>query len=171
VEVLHLLDVLATPETLDALEVWPGAASLGGLRAVCYYGCLTVRPPRLTGADSPENPTSMDRLLGAMGVDVCQWPSKTECCGSSLSLTRTELVVDATTEIADTAKRAGAEVMVTACPLCFVNLDMRQSAGVPVPVMYFTELMALYMGLPGAHRTLRHHQVSPVGPLRARGVV
>lgn len=170
-EVLHLLDVLTLPEVLEAMESWPGRRPLSGLKAVCYYGCLTVRPPGVTGAPCPENPTTMDRLLTLMGAEVLAWPSKTECCGSSLSLTRSDLVVSAVTGIAEMAARAGAEVMVTACPLCFVNVDTRQAGPRPVPVMYFTELMAFYLGLPAARRTLWRHQVSPTSALRARGVV
>ncbi len=168
--VLHLLDLLATEPRIEALRA-KGLTELRSLGAACYYGCLTVRPPGVTGHPDPENPTSMDRLLEAMGVDVVRWPYKTRCCGTSLAMTRTDVVETLCDDIAAMARRAGAEAIVTACPLCFVNLDTRQTGPEPVPVLYFTELMALFMDLDGCRRTLRRHAVSPVKLLRSKGIV
>jgi heterodisulfide reductase subunit B len=168
--VVHLLDLLATPERLDALER-KAFNELGGLSAVCYYGCLTVRPPDITRHPDPENPKSMDRLLERMGVEVRSWPYKTRCCGTSLAMTRTDIVVKLCDDIVGMARRAGADAIVTACPLCFVNIDTRQSEDEPLPVLYFTELMALYMDLDGWQRTLRRHKVSPMRLLRSKGVL
>ena len=170
-KVLHLLDVLATEERLEALgrKIF---TELKGLRVVPYYGCLTVRPADVTGAVDPENPTSMDRLLERMGVEVRRWPYKTRCCGTSLAMTRTDVVETLVDGIVAMARRAEAEALVTACPLCFVNLDTRQSGGdEPMPVLYFTELMALYMDLDGCRKTLRRHAISPVRLLRSKGIV
>lgn len=168
--VLHLLDLLATEARVEALRA-KAFTELKGLKAACYYGCLTVRPPDITGHPDPENPTTMDRLLEAMGVEVVRWPYKTRCCGTSLAMTRTDIVAALCDDIAAMARRAGAEAIVTACPLCFVNLDTRQTSAEPVPVLYFTELMALFMDVDGCRRTLRRHAVSPVRLLKSKGIV
>ena len=60
-----------------------------GLKVVCYYGCLLTRPPKVTNFDDPEEPRFMDELLTAAGMEVVNWPYKTECCGASFSLTLT----------------------------------------------------------------------------------
>ena len=64
---------------------------LAGLKAVCYYGCLPVRPPKLTGIKDYENPMHMDRLLKQLGIEPIQWSYKTDCCGASLMVTRMDL--------------------------------------------------------------------------------
>jgi len=169
-EVVHLLELLSEGTRLDRLEE-QRFTGLDKLEVVCYYGCLITRPPEITGARDPENPKSMDRILERMGATVKPWPYKTRCCGTSLAMTRSDLVEELCTELSEMASRAGAEAIVTACPLCFVNLDTRQQGEQRVPIFYFTELMALYMDLDGAHKTLRMHQVSPVALLESKGVV
>jgi heterodisulfide reductase subunit B len=168
--VLHILDLLSQPERLERLEA-RRFNELHKLEVVTYYGCLITRPPEVTGAKDPENPTTMDRILSQMDIKVQRWPYKTRCCGTSLAMTRTEVVVDLCTELANMAARAGAEAIVTACPLCFVNLDTRQRGETPMPIFYFTELMALFMDLDGARRTVRKHQISPVPLLKSKGVM
>lgn len=168
-EVVHLLDILATEERLEALEARK-FNELHKLKVVPYYGCLITRPPEVTGAVDPENPTSMDRLLERMAVEVLTWPYKTRCCGTSLAMTRTDLVEKFSTELVRMAQRAGADAIVTACPLCFVNLDTRQQTKEPLPIFYITEVMALYMDAEGARSLFRRHQVSPTPLLRSKGM-
>ena len=124
---------------------------LNGLRAVCYYGCLLTRPPQVTEAQHPENPTDMDELMAAVGVEVLDWSYKTACCGAAHSLTRPDIVLSLSGNLIEQARAAGAEVVVVACPLCHLNLDARQfqmAIAEPMPVLYFTQLMALALGLP-----------------------
>jgi heterodisulfide reductase subunit B len=169
-EVIHLLELLSSEARLEQLEA-RRFNELHQLKVVCYYGCLIVRPPEVTGAKDPENPTSMDTIMARMGISVVSWPYKTRCCGSSMSMTRTETAERLCTELADMAVRAGADAIVTACPLCFVNLDTRQRRSAPLPIFYFTELMAIFMDLAGAKAMVRRHQVSPVPLLREKGIM
>lgn len=133
---------------------------LKGLKVVSYYGCLLVRPPKYTGRwDDPEHPRSMDELMGLMGAEVVDWSYGVDCCGGSLTLNRSDVVVHLVDKLAIAAREAGAEAMVTACPMCMANVDGRQKyrGGLPlvggaprkyepVPIFYFTELMALAYG-------------------------
>jgi len=141
---------------------------LSGLKVACYYGCLLVRPPDVADFDDPENPQSLDRLMTSLGAEPVEWPYKTECCGASLSLSKPEVVVKLTHDILAMAKRAGANCIAAACPLCQGNLDLRQSEvegrygeRYGLPVFYFTQLMGVAFGLPNAALGLKKHMVNP----------
>lgn len=123
---------------------------LDGFKFVSYYGCLITRPPKVTEADHPEYPMSMDHIIEALGAESLDWNYKTACCGGSLSLSELEMVLGMIGKIVDGARAVGADAIVVACPLCHANLDMRQnmleSAGEPLPVVYVTELMGWAFG-------------------------
>ena len=147
---------------------------LAGLRVVCYYGCLLTRPPQVTEAAHPENPTELDALMAAMGAEVIDWSYKTTCCGAAHSLTRPDIVLDLSSKLIAQARQAGAEAIVVACPLCHTNLDARQfqmKLDEPMPVLYFTQLMALALGLPEKTAALNKNLVDPRQLLRIKGLV
>ena len=151
---------------------------LEGLRVVPYYGCLAVRPPEILEPDDPENPKQMDDVLELLGAEVLQWPYKTDCCGGSLALTRTDLVLKLSRKLLDMAKTMGAEAKVTMCPMCQANLDTRQTdisneSGIlySLPVLYLTELIGIAMGSNHAKSWLAKHLVSPVSTLEHRGLI
>ena len=125
VRVRHLLDVIVNTFGLKSLS-GKVTRELGGLKVACYYGCLLTRPSEVTGFDDLEEPHSMDDLMEAIGAEVAQWPYKTECCGASFALTRTEIVLKLCRDILQMASDEGAEMLVVACPLCQSNLDTRQ---------------------------------------------
>lgn len=164
----HLLDVLVNDTGLEGLRKWI-RADLGGLKAVPYYGCLLVRPPEFCFCDSVENPTELDRLLEGIGVEVKPWSFKTDCCGGSLSLSRTDIVERLVNNLFTRAEEAGANCIVAACPMCVANLEMRQKPGRlsfevlhHMPVIYFTELLGLALGLDGAREWLGSHLIDPM---------
>lgn len=148
--------------------------SLQNLRLVCYYGCLLTRPPQVTEAEQPENPTEMDELLAAWGADVRDWSYKTACCGASHSLIRPEIVLDLGGDLIRQARQAGADAIVVACPLCHANLDARQAEmklDAAMPILYFTQLMALALGLPEEAAALNKNLVDPRPLLKEKGVL
>jgi len=151
--VLHLLEILGREIGLRAIADRV-KKPLKGLRVVSYYGCLLSRPPEITNFDDAENPVIMDHVMEALGATPVDWPHKTECCGASYSITDTSIVLQLTHEILSMARLAGADAIVTACPLCQLNLDMRQKdveakfgESYNLPVFYFTQLMGLAFGL------------------------
>ena len=171
-EVRHLLDVLVNDVGFAEMKKWL-RLPLSGLRAVPYYGCLLVRPPEVCCCDSVENPTDLDRLLEFQGAEVRRWSFKTDCCGGSLSLSRTDVVEKMVNGLLTRAEEAGANCVVTACPMCTANLEMRQSPGKlsfkvlhQMPVLYFTELLGLAMGLSGVEEWLRSHIIDPMPLMR-----
>jgi heterodisulfide reductase subunit B2 len=140
---------------------------LAGLKVVSYYGCLLVRPPRQMAFDNPEHPVVMDQILRALGTDVLEWSYATDCCGGSASLPRSDVATRLVSGLAAHAREAGAEAMVTACPLCQMNLEMRQDFRPAIPIFYFTELMGLAFGLPEAAGWWPKHLIDPRGVLRS----
>jgi len=145
-DIRHILDIFCNTVGFDTIAgkiVKP----LSGLRVVAYYGCYLVRPPALTEFDDAENPQSMDKLLQVLGADVQDWRGKVTCCGGSHSFTLRNTIIDMVSDIIAAAGEVNAEAIVTACPLCQVNLESRQSGKAKMPVFYFTELAAIAMGI------------------------
>ncbi|MGA2030634.1 MAG: CoB--CoM heterodisulfide reductase iron-sulfur subunit B family protein [Thermoguttaceae bacterium] len=171
VEVHHLLDVLVNHLGVDAIRARV-QRPLQGLRVACYYGCLLTRPPEIVAFDDPEHPTAMDRLVAAAGAEPVEWPYKTECCGASLSVTHSEIVGRLGHRLLSMARQAGAQCLVVACPLCQVNLDLRQADAcaahgplAPTPALYITQLLGLALGLAPKELGLQALTVSSAGLL------
>jgi heterodisulfide reductase subunit B2 len=134
---------------------------LQGLKVATYYGCLLLRPAQVVQFDDPDHPTIMAQLLRSTGAEVVAWSDATECCGGSLSLARSDIVYRLVGRLVERAREAGAQSLVTACPLCQVNLEMRQRGKDKMPAFYFTELLGLALGLPEAKRWWGKHLVDP----------
>jgi heterodisulfide reductase subunit B len=144
---------------------------LSGLKAACYYGCLVTRPPEITQAEHPEYPKQMEQLVEALGAETIDWSYKTDCCGGTLGLTQTPLALEMTRKILQNAHDCGADLVVTVCPLCHVNLDARQSEiamDFKIPVLYLTQLMAYAFGFDEKRTCLKKNFVDPE-PLLASG--
>jgi heterodisulfide reductase subunit B len=151
---------------------------LKGLKVLTYYGCYLVKPASVTRYDDPENPVSMDRFLEALGADVLPWDFKTECCGASLAVSKTDTVCELSGRILREAAYREADAIVAACQLCQANLDMRQDQigklhGQPynLPILYFTQLAGLAFGLAYNDLGLQRHLTSPKAMLKAKGVL
>ena len=175
--VLHLLEILGRDFGSAAIAKCV-KKPLSGLKVACYYGCLLSRPPDVTSFDDAENPTLMDQVVRAAGAQALDWPHKTECCGASYSITDVSIVLKLTRELLKMAKASGADCIVTACPLCQINLDMRQQdiekkygEKYGLPVFYFTQLLGLSFGLAPAELGLRSLVVDPLPMLQAKGVL
>jgi heterodisulfide reductase subunit B len=146
---------------------------LHNLKVVSYYGCLLSRPPEVTEAENPENPTGMDKLLKALGAEVKDWSYKTTCCGAAHSLTRPDIVLKLSSDLIKHAREAGADAIALACPLCHTNLDARQfqmKLEEPMPVLYFTQLMGIAFNLPDDVIALNKNLVDPRPLLKEKGL-
>jgi heterodisulfide reductase subunit B2 len=128
--------------------------TLNGLKVSSYYGCLLVRPQEVTNFDDPENPTIIDTLITTMGGESIDWPHKVACCGGGFALTRTDIVVELSNSVLGMAKSSGAQCVAVACPMCQINLDMRQSDILKakgndynLPVVYITQLLGMCLGI------------------------
>jgi heterodisulfide reductase subunit B len=152
------IDIIYKDIGVDALEK-KVVKKLKGLKPVAYYGCLLVRPPDVCGFDDYENPIQLDKIMTALGAEVRPWSYKTDCCGGSLSISKSGLVINMVDKLMTMAREAGANCLVTACPLCMANLDMRASEHLRLPTFYFTELIAFALGLSGPESWFKMHNV------------
>lgn len=176
-KVLHIHDFLADPVLLEAMSE-KVLRPLKGLKVVPYYGCLTVRPPKIVDAKDPENPVALDRVLKVLSADVVPWSFKTDCCGGSFALSKPEVVRKLSGDLMAAAKKSGADCFVTDCPMCQANLDSRQKeieaqthTDYKMPIFFITELIAIALGLPGIDQWLSKHLVDPKPVLKMRGLL
>lgn len=171
VKVRHIMDMLAD-QYYQGLLKEKIKHTLGDIPVASYYGCLLTRPPKIASFEkNPEQPETMDRLLSLAGAKPVSWTCKNECCGASLAIPRPNIVKDLTAKIINACRRAGATIIVTACPLCQTNLDSRQLAAENdcIPVLYITELLGMAMGL-DYRPWLKKHLVDPLPVLREFGL-
>ena len=146
---------------------------LEGLKVVCYYGCMSNRPPEITEEVNYENPQSMDRIVQKLGATVIPWPYKTDCCGASQVLSRLDIVSKLVGKLYDMAQRVGAEAIVVSCQMCQANLDMYQKKfendwgkTFSLPIYYFSELIGLACDIKGVKKWLSRHITDPFSLLR-----
>ncbi|MCD6338993.1 MAG: CoB--CoM heterodisulfide reductase iron-sulfur subunit B family protein [Verrucomicrobia bacterium] len=161
IPVLHPLEVLAKDVGFEAIKQRV-TNPLKGLKVAPYYGCQIVRP--YASFDDQHDPQVMDRLLEALGATVVRWPLKTKCCGGSLTGTLPEAGLRLVYILLSEAKKRGADVIATVCPLCQFNLDAyvdkiaAKYSPVTIPTVYFSQLMGLAFGFTpkqmGLHRNL-----------------
>ena len=170
IAVRNPVDVVFNEIGLDTLNEQV-TRKLSGLKPVSYYGCLLLRPPEICEFDNYENPYMMDGIMESLGAESRPWSYKTDCCGGSLTLGKTEIVVHLVDKLMRMAREAGANCLVTACPVCMANLDMRASEDVRLPAFYFTELIALAMGLEGPEKWFKMHNIDPRPLLSSLGLI
>ena len=177
IPIRYALDFFCEGSMLDELKK-KRVKPLTGLKVVCYYGCLTVRPPKLTAVKDYENPQHMDRLMEMLGAEALPWSYKTDCCGASLVMTRTDIVRKLSQRLLSMAREAEADCIVTGCPMCQSNLDTRQEeikkeggGNHALPILYFTELMGLALGHKDVKKWLGRHVTDPSKMLSKKGLV
>ncbi len=137
------LDVLATR----------AAKKFTGIRLAPYYGCLMSRPAEIMNFGDPENPQMMESILDACGATVLDFPLKTNCCGASFGIPERPMTAKLSGKILQVAKNMQADAIVVACPLCQMNLDLRQGQAASamettfnIPVLYYTQVLGLAFG-------------------------
>lgn len=149
--VRHLLDVLVNDVGIENIAR-KTKVKLDGLSIAPYYGCQMTRP--YVAFDDPEWPTTMDKLFGALGADVADFPLRAKCCGGMLMTTADNVALKLVKNLLDCAVKDGAQCIVTACPLCHINLDAYQTnvnkmfgTNFSLPILYFTQLVGVALGL------------------------
>ena len=142
-EVLHLLELLRDKVGFDAIKE-KVVNPLTGKKIGAYYGCLLLRPSKVMQMDDPENPTIMEDFIKAIGATPVVYGYRNECCGGYVALECPESAKAKSNSVIKSAKGMGAEMVVTACPLCKYNLVKN---GADIPVVYFTELLAEALGV------------------------
>jgi len=151
VRVRHLLDIFVNDIGNDEIASRV-KRDLSGLKVAAYYGCQMVRPG--PSFDHPESPQSLDRLIESLGAEATPFPLKARCCGGSLIISEEDVALGLINKLLDSAVAGGAECIITVCPLCQTNLDVYQGrvnkkfkTHYNIPVLFFTQLMGLAMGM------------------------
>lgn len=150
IRVRHLLDVIVEDIGYDRIRdsvVKP----LTGVRVAPYYGCLIVRPE---SDYNPEYPTHLDKLLTALGATVIDFPMKTHCCGGHMTQISEGTAYELIRRLLYNAEEYNADMIVTVCPMCQLNLDAYQTdvnkhfgTSFNVPILFFTQMMGLAFGM------------------------
>lgn len=143
-EVLHFLEVLRDKVGFDELAK-KVVNPLKGQKIGAYYGCLLLRPGKILAFDNPENPKIMEDFIRAIGAEPVIYPYRNECCGGYISLKEKDMAKGMCDKITESAEGFGADMLITACPLCMYNLN--KSSKKEIPVVYFTELLAEALGV------------------------
>jgi len=174
VRVRHPLDIFINDVGVEKLTARV-RQPLKGLRIACYYGCQLVRP--YADFDDQHVPTSMETIMKALGAEPIDWPLKTRCCGGSLIGTVPDVGMRLSYLILKEAQKRGADLLITACPLCQFNLECYQSKmnrkfeqAVDLPVVYVTQAMGMAFGLSQRQLGLQRLFV-PVREARATAAV
>lgn len=142
--VLHFLEVLRDRVGFDELKK-KVVAPLKGKKIGAYYGCLLLRPGKVMAFDNPEDPTIIEDFIRAIGAEPVIYPYRNECCGGYISLKEKQMAKNMCDKISQSAAGFGADMLITACPLCMYNLN-KSTDGI-LPVYYFTELLAEALGV------------------------
>lgn len=142
-EVYHYLEMLRDLIGFDRVKE-KVVNPLKGKKIAAYYGCLLLRPNKVMRMDDPENPSIMEDFIRSLGADAIVYARRNECCGGYISVESPESAKRNSESIISNAKAAGAEMIITACPLCKYNLIKN---GCDIPVVYFTEILAEALGV------------------------
>jgi heterodisulfide reductase subunit B len=176
VKVRHLLELLRDDIKFENIAK-KVRKPLQNLKVASYYGCLLVRPKGI-GFDDMENPTILDDLMTVLGAKAVDFPYKTECCGAYQTVDKPETIAERTYSILTSARSQGAEVVAVSCPLCAFNLDHRQkdaqkkySEFKEMPILYFTQIMALALGCEEKDLRFDLHYVDPKPLLKQKGLI
>ncbi len=177
VSVVHFLEVLRDDIGWDTLAEKSGK-KLAGLKVAPYYGCKLLRPPKEVDFDDPENPTIFEGFLESLGCEVIDFPFKSECCGSYLSLSAPDAATRMSHLILRSAVQQGADIVALSCPLCYYNMDKRQEdiakkykGFQKVPVIFFTQLLAIALDVDQDVLGLEQHFIDPSPILREKNLV
>jgi heterodisulfide reductase subunit B2 len=154
VHVRHLLDIVVNDVGFEAIAE-KVTNPLKGLRIAPYYGCMIVRPGYDGGFDDPEYPQTLDQLMAVLGAKVVDFPMKAQCCGGHMTQISEPVALEMIRRLLKNASDYEADVIVTLCPMCQLNLDAYQNGvnkffktDYKIPVLYFTQMMGLAFGMP-----------------------
>jgi len=165
VEVKHFLWLIAG-ESFDKLQE-VAHKGLKGLKVAPFYGCQILRPSKLMGFEDPDKPSSLERIIEACGGEAIDYPAKIKCCGFPIIQAREETALAELIQPIEQAMEAGADAMVTPCPLCHLSLDAWQSKlkkqtgrDFAMPILHLSQLVGVAAGLTDSELKFRRHVVS-----------
>jgi succinate dehydrogenase / fumarate reductase cytochrome b subunit len=170
VEVRHLLWLIAEGDGYDKLKQ-VAHRGLKGLKIAPFYGCQILRPSKILGFEDPDRPWSLEAIIQACGGEPIDYPAKIKCCGFPIIAAREDVALGELIQPIEQAKDAGADAMVTPCPLCHLSLDAWQSKlkkatgrTFDMPILHLSQLIGVAAGLEESELRFKRHIV-PVKPV------
>jgi len=170
IDVRHLLWEIAEGEGYELLKQ-AAHKGLKGLRVAPFYGCQILRPSKLLGFEDPDRPWSLERIIEACGGEAIDYPAKIKCCGFPIIQAREETALGELIQPIEQASEAGADAIVTPCPLCHLSLDAWQSKlkettgkDFRMPILHLAQLVGVAAGLEEDELKFKRHVV-PVTPV------
>jgi succinate dehydrogenase / fumarate reductase, cytochrome b subunit len=165
VEVRHLLWELSEGDGYERFKEI-AVKSLTGLKVAPFYGCQILRPSKVLGFEDPDNPSSLERLIVACGAEPIDYPAKIKCCGFPIILAREDVALGEAILPLQEAADAGADVIVTPCPLCHLSLDAWQAKAEKkagrsfnMPVLHLAQLLGAAAGITEDELKFKRHVV------------
>jgi succinate dehydrogenase / fumarate reductase cytochrome b subunit len=166
VDVKHFLWLVAEGEGYERLKA-SAHKGLKGLRIAPFYGCQILRPSKLLGFEDPDRPSSLEAIIEACGGEAVDYPAKVKCCGFPIIQAREEVALGELIQPIEQALAAGADAMVTPCPLCHLSLDAwqqkleaRTGRAFRMPIFHLSQLIGVAAGLEESELRFRRHVVS-----------
>ena len=166
VEVKHLLWLIAEGDGFEKLKA-AAHKGLKGLKVAPFYGCQILRPSKLLGFEDPDRPHSLEAIIEACGGEPIDYPAKIKCCGFPIIQAREETALAELIQPLEQATEAGADAMVTPCPLCHLSLDAWQSKlkaatgkDFGLPILHLSQLIGVAAGLEDSELKFKRHVVS-----------
>ena len=176
VDVTHILYVIIKEVGIDNLRDMV-KKPLTDLRIAPFYGCYILRPADIMGIDDPDNPTSMERVIDALGATPVDYSGKTRCCGFPIGLENEEASFKMAGKHIGEAKDKSADCMVTPCPLCHMNLDLQQpgvsrviNRQLDMPILHLPQMIGLALGISPKELGLNKHMISTQNMLKKLGI-
>jgi succinate dehydrogenase / fumarate reductase cytochrome b subunit len=166
VDVQHFLWLVSAGDGYELLQT-AAHKGLKGLKVAPFYGCQILRPSKLLGFEDPDRPSSLERIIEACGGESIDYPAKVKCCGFPIIQAREETALNELIQPIEQAMEAGADAMVTPCPLCHLSLDawqskLRKQTGKDfrMPILHLSQLIGVAAGLTDSELRFRRHVVS-----------
>ena len=166
-KILHFFELLSTISLVDFFT--DKAQSLANIKFVPYYGCMLAHPPTLRHEKNYHG--LMEKVLSSLGAPFVSWAYASRCCGTFLSVARPDVVTPMVNKIVNGAKQVGAECIVTACAMCHLNLEIRCNLKHAIPILHFSEVLALALGIGKDRDWFSRHLIDPRPLLKSKGLI
>ena len=162
----HFLWLIADGDGYERLKE-VAHRGLKGLKIAPFYGCQILRPSKLLGFEDPDRPWSLEAIIEACGGEPIDYPAKIKCCGFPIIQAREETALAELIQPIEQAMEAGADAMVTPCPLCHLSLDAWQQKlevttgkSFSMPILHLSQLIGVAAGFEDSELMFKRHVVS-----------
>jgi len=173
VKVKHFYQIIEDDYGIENLEKMV-QKKLTGLKVAPFYGCYVLRPHEKADVKVPDRPDSLEKTIRALGATPVDYPEKQKCCGFPIIMCNKSSSLALAGNALEGARKAGADCLMTPCPLCHLNMDAYQpeiesmvEKDINMPVLHYPQLIALALGVSIEELKMQTHIVRPNEALRA----